>query len=825
MNKKELEDISFGEWLRQRRHILDLTQQELADQVGCARITLRRIEAGALKPSRELAVILLQKLGAPEVELEAWIRFARGLSGFPTTPTGSFPGKRLTNLPTLLTSFIGREKEQQEILDLIRKYHLVTLVGLGGVGKTRLSLQAAQEAFGMFPDGVWLVDLAPILDPLLVSRTTAVTIGLREEPQRPVIDVLCDFLAEKNLLLIVDNCEHLVDACAHMAEKILQHAPNVRIVATSREALGITGEVTYRVRSLELPNLKHLPPAGLLSRYEAIALFIDRATAADSTFRLMDGTAPTLAQICSRLDGIPLAIELAAAKLGVLSLSQISERLDDRFRLLTGGSRTAAPQHQTLQAAIDWSYDLLSPSEQTLFRRLAVFVNGWTLEAAEFICSDTGTQPEDILELLTQLISKSLVNREETINKPRYRMLETIRAYALKKLEASGEMKATCLRHLIFFGRMVDEAEHNFKGPNQAIWYSRLDSELDNLRVAMTWFRGVENAEIRLQFTAGLWRYWKNRGHTSEGRRHLNDILEDLLPGPDRQTSAYARALNAAGSLAYYEGDLAYSERSRKEALAIFENLNDKAGIANCLNGLGNTAISQGNYDAALQSYEESLAIRRELGDKWGIARLLGNLGLLAYFQIDYPQARSLHSESLALFRELQDEEGMANELVNLGDVVRHQSELSLAHSFYQESAVISAKLMDQWGLGYALMGMGDVALAQDDLPGASFLYRDCLIIFQRGADYSGLPFALESVAALAFARNKPEPATQLLGAADTLRRNTNSPLPPPNHAAHRKNLSLLREQLDASAFSFAWAKGQAMTIDRAVALALHQLI
>ncbi|HEY3475724.1 MAG TPA: tetratricopeptide repeat protein, partial [Anaerolineales bacterium] len=640
MSKNEVNGISFGEWLRQRRHILDLTQQELADQVGCARITLRRIEAGALRPSRELSIILLQKLGVPQAELETWVRFARGLEGFPAILSDSGPGKRITNLPTLLTSFIGREKEQQEILDLIRKYHLVTLVGLAGVGKTRLSLQATRDVLKMFPDGVWFVDLAPMLDPLLVSRTTALTIGLHEEPQRPVIDVLCDFLSEKNMLLILDGCEHLVDACAHMAEKILQQAPNVRIVATSREALGITGELTYRVHALELPDLKHLPPLGLLSKYEAIALFIDRATAVAPTFQIMDSTAPILAQICSRLDGIPLAIELAAAKLGVLSLSQISERLDDRFRLLTGGSRTAAPQHQTLQAAIDWSYDLLSPSEQTLFRRLAVFVNGWTLEAAEFICSGVGIQSEEVLELLTQLISKSLVNREETINKPRYRMLETIRAYALKKLEASGEIKDTCLRHLIFFGQMVDEAERNFKGPHQAIWYSRLDRELDNLRMAMTWFGGVEHGEIRLQFIAGLWRYWKNRGHTSEGRQHLKDILEDLPPGPDRQTFAYARALNAAGSLAYYEGDLVYSERSRRQALAIFQNLNDKAGIANCLNGLGNTAISQGNHDSALQAYQESLAIRRELGDKWGIARLLGNLGLLAYFEMDYPRAR-----------------------------------------------------------------------------------------------------------------------------------------------------------------------------------------
>lgn len=825
MNEEISTGISFGEWLRQRRHILDLTQQELADQVGCARITLRRIESGSLKPSRELALILLDKLGTPPAQQEQWLRFARGLGEFPEISAGASSSvKSPTNLPTLLSRFIGRQKELQEIVRLIGEYHLITLVGPGGVGKTRLSIQVSQELLEKFPAGVWLVELASQRDPALVPRAVASTIGVRDQPQRSTIDILCDHLQQKEMLIILDNCEHLVETCALLAEKILLSSPGVRILATSREKLGVHGEVIYQVPSLSLPSHSHRLPVTSLQKYEAVELFIERALIAVPGFYVSNENAATLVQICQRLDGIPLIIELAAAKLRVLSLEQIYERLDDRFQLLASGVRTAIPRHQTLQAVIDWSYDLLSPVEQTLFQYLSVFANGWTLEAAEFICTEKKLGSLDIIELLEQLINKSLVHKEETVNEPRYRMLETIREYALQKLDSSGEMKEVCLRHLLFFAKMVEEAERNFKGPNQANWYSRLDKELDNLRMAMTCFKGEEQADVRLRLNTGLWRYWKTRGNTSEGRRDLQQVLEDLPRGPIRQTGDYARALNAAGSLAYYEGDLWYSDQSRKEALAIFQNLDDKVGIADCLIGLGNTASSQGDYDSARKYYEESLAIRKALEDSWGVARLLGNLGLLASFEMDFSRARSLHEQSLNLFRELRDQEGIANELVNLAEVLRHQGELSLANAYFTESALISGKLLDKWGLGYALMGMGDIALEEGDIPAASFLYKDCLILFHKGANFAGLPFALESVAALALARKDPENAARIWGAAETLRKNTNSPMPPPNLAAFQKHLAHLQQQLDATAFRLAWADGQALTIDQVISLALEEL-
>jgi non-specific serine/threonine protein kinase len=349
-----------------------------------------------------------------------------------------------------------------------------------------------------FPDGIWLVGLASQRDPALVPRAVASTIGLRDQPQRSTIDMLCDHLQQREMLIILDNCEHLVETCAFLAEKILQSSPGVRILATSREKLGIHGEVIYQVPSLSLPRVRRRLPITSLQKYEAVELFLERATVAVPGFTVSNENAAILVQICQRLDGIPLIIELAAAKLRVLSLEQIYERLDDRFQLLASGVRTALPRHQTLQAVIDWSYDLLSTPEQILFQRLSVFSNGWTLEAAEFVCSDKILGPSDILELLEQLINKSLVHKEETVNEPRYRMLDTIREYALQKLDSSGEMKEVCFRHLLFFANMVEEAERNFKGPNQAIWYSYLEKDLDNIRLAMTWFHGQEYAEIRL---------------------------------------------------------------------------------------------------------------------------------------------------------------------------------------------------------------------------------------------------------------------------------------------------------------------------------------
>jgi len=402
----------------------------------------------------------------------------------------------------------------------------------------------------------------------------------------------------------------------------------------------------------------------------------------------------------------------------------------------------------------------------------------------------------------------------------RYRRLQMIREYALAQLNKSDEMSLICFRHLSFFAEMVFETERNLKGPEEASSYERLDSELDNLRAALTWFEQLEYVEIRLRFAAGLWRYWKNRGKSSEGRGYIQRILSGVPTGPSRQTAAYARALTAAGALAYYQADFSYSEQSRKEALSIYRILEDKVGIGDCLIGLGNAAISQGHYDEARAFYEEGLGIRQELGDKWGVARLIGNLGLLAYFQMNYDEAHSLHMESLALFRELQDFAGVAHDISNLGDVARHQGKLSMALAFYEECVSNSKSMKDQWGMAYGIIGIADVAFEQGDFSTAASHYKDCLRMFQKEADYIGLPYVLESVAGLLLTKKQLESAARIYGSADALRLRTHSPLHLPDQSTYQNNLSLLKEQLGDSKFKGAWSEGVRMTSDQAVALA-----
>jgi predicted ATPase/DNA-binding XRE family transcriptional regulator len=694
VNKKPSEDISFGEWLRQRRHILDLTQQELADQVGCARITLRRIEAGALKPSKELASILLEILGAPKAEREAWLQFARGLSGVPESAADFVVSKPITNLPTLLTSFIGREKEQQEIVSLLDKYHLVTLIGPGGVGKTRLSIQAAQGVLESFSDGVWLVELAPVLDPLLVPRTTAIAIGLRDEPQRPVIDMLCDYLRTKKMLIILDNCEHLVDACARLAEKILQAAPDVRILASSREALGIAGEAIYRVPSLGVPDIENLPPVAVLGQYEAVELFTDRATVAVPAFKLTNENASALAQICHRLDGIPLAIELAAAKIRVLSIDQLAKRLDDRFRLLTGGSRMALERHQTLRASIDWSYNLLSPAEQILFRRLSIFVGGWILEAAESVCGDesasTVVRSDDVLNLMEQLINKSLINTEELQNETRYRMLETIRQFANDKLVESGESDPLRDRHLSYFLNLAETAAPYLIRPEQLEWLARLDADYDNLRAALEWALSKEPAEPSLRLCAALGRYWYLRAFWLEGSEWLRRALSKAdFALTAREKVALVKALCEDAELSDQLGDLQRMKSSAEQSFILAQEVSDEKDVAIARFELANVLFRQGNSENVLSILEQSYDEFQALNDPYWQSRVYQWL-----IEILDSEGKITFSEKVKRMETCLNLARHAGERLNLAELLNEYSERLFSQNRLEE-AINCAKEAD----------------------------------------------------------------------------------------------------------------------------------
>jgi len=554
-------------------------------------------------------------------------------SEFPALHTLSvFPN----NLPTQITSFVGREKELTDVKKLLHDAHMLTLIGPGGTGKTRLSIQAAQESLDQYPDGVWLVELAPILDPLLVPRTTAIAIGLRDEPQRPVIDMLCDYLREKKMLILLDNCEHLVDACAQMADRLLHASPHTRILASSREALGIAGEVTYRVPSLGLPDMSHLPSFESLSQYEAVKLFIDRATSAVSTFSVTNDNAPALAQICHRLDGIPLAIELAAAKIRVLSVEQIAKRLDDRFRLLTGGSRTALERHQTLRAAIDWSYNLLPPAEQILFSRLSIFVGGWTLEAAESVCGDDPStalpeervaplrasssviRSDDVLNLMEQLINKSLVIKDEMQGESRYRMLETMRQYANEKLVESGESDALRDRHLNYFLTLAETAAPHLIRPEQLEWLTQLDTDYENLRAALEWALSKETAELSLRLCASLGRFWYVRTFLLEGSNWLKSALSKTTPNSTpAEKAARVKALYEDAELAEQLDDYERMKTSAEQSLTLAEEVSDKKDIAIARFVMAHAAWLRGNDERALPLFEQSYAEFQEVNDPY----------------------------------------------------------------------------------------------------------------------------------------------------------------------------------------------------------------
>ncbi len=684
------------------------------------------------------------------------------------------------NLPIQLTSFIGREREMAEVRRLLSAARLVTLTGSGGCGKTRLALQVAADLLAEYPDGVWLVELGALADPAQVPQAVGTVLGLREEPNRTLTETLSDFLRPQIVLVLLDNCEHLVEACAQMAERLLRACPRLRIMATSREALGIAGEVVWRVPSLALPDPRQLPPIETLTQYEAVRLFVERAVAALPTYRVTNQNARAVAQVCHRLDGIPLAIELAAVRVKVLTPEQIAARLDDRFELLTGGSRTALPRHQTLRAATDWSHDLLSGKERVLFRRLSVFVGGFTLEAVEAICVGEGIEENEVLDLLTQLADKSLVWVEGADGKVRYRLLETVRQYGQDRLRETGEAARVLRRHRDFFLEFAECAEPELSRSEQEVWLNRLEADYANLRMALEW--SVESGEVEagLRLGGALWRFWEVRGYLSEGR----GWLEEVLKRSDKASPALrAKALKAAGFLSRYLGDYAAAHSLLNECLAMYGELEDKRGMALSLNNLGVVAGDQGDYERAATFYEESLALSRELGAKDIIAMVLNNLAIVSSRQRHLVVARSRYQESLAIFRELGDKRSIAVSAVNLGIVAAHQGDYLVARALLEESLAIQLELGDKGSISHALDAFGILAAEQ----------------------------------------GQAKRAARLLGAAEALREAIDAPLPPSERAGHEPDIAKVRAALGEEAFTMAWDQGRAMRLEQAMAYAVEE--
>ncbi len=693
--------------------------------------------ASAVRIYRTCATVLERELGVEPspATREAYERLRHVEAQPPpaSRSTSLAERDRRHNLPIALTSFIGRTHELAEVGRLLARIRLLTLTGVGGCGKTRLALAAATMVLSEYSDGVWLVELAALTDAALVPQAVATTLGVREEPQRPLTATLLDALRFRDMVLVLDNCEHLIDACAQLAQTLLGACPHLRILATSREALGVAGETTWLVPSLALPDPQLAPALEELAQVEAVQLFVERALAALPTFALTQANAPAVAQICQRLDGIPLAIELAAARIKVLAVEQITTRLDACFRLLTAGSRSALPRHQTLRAAIDWSYVLLSDLERAMFRRLSVFAGGWTLEAAEAVCAGEGVTADEVLELLAHLVDKSLVVVETPDGAVRYRLLETVRQYGWDRLREAGEATAIRQQHAAYYVALAEMIEPKLRGVEQQAWLARLESEHDNLRAALEWSQAAEDgAQLGLRLAGALGWFWMMRGHLSEGRAWLARVL--AWPEAVRPTLARAWGLNRAGFLASAQRD-EIARALHEESLAISRALQDKAHIAWALSGLGNALREQDDYIQAAGQYEECLALFRELDDTWGCAWALLSLGGLARPQGDHARAGAWYEESLALFRKVGDRWNQARVLRGLGRVARAQGNYAQATKLLEESLVLLRELGDKAGMVRALTRLEEVAQDRGDHARAAVLYQESLTLLRELGD------------------------------------------------------------------------------------------
>jgi predicted ATPase/class 3 adenylate cyclase len=788
----------------------------------------------------------------------------------PLNSLDAFPN----NLPMQLTTFVGREKEIAEIKQELADHRLVTLTGSGGTGKTRLSLQVAADLLDQFPHGTWFVELAPLTDPELISQTILATLGVNEQPGWPPIELLKEYLHGKRLLIILDNCEHLIEASAKVTDILLNAAPDLKILASSREALRLKGELGYPVPSLSLPDIKRLPVLEQFSQYEAVRLFIDRASLVSPHFVVDAENAPFLAQICHRLDGIPLAIELAAARVKVLTVEQISKRLDDRFRLLTGGSRTALPRQQTLRALIDWSYDILSENEQVLLRRLSVFAGNWTLEAAEAVCAGDAVSKEDIqsydvLDLLSQLVNKSLVMVIEELQSSekflspksplRYRMLETIRQYGREKLLEVGEGTTIRDGHFNYYLQTAQQILPEFFGPNELVWLVWLDHEWDNLRAAVEWSMETRPHDgLELVNCLG-YLFLANQDNLMEMRNWLLELTSH--PANSARTASKAR-----GWLHWSWYANANSESSARiqsmieEAVSIYEELGDQNGLAH---GYLAAALAADTLETGLASFEKALTLLHETNDKISTAFALLYFGWLIETQ-DYTRKLAALEESLSIYRELGFLSGIIETLKQLGALAIREGNFELAHLRLDEAlsilqghaSILGNSITMSYDLGDLAYYEGNYELAQiyyenclawanqkglalsevwanarlgylytrlGERENAQFYYREALIPYQKGKTRVGVLFTVEGFASLAVCEHQWGKAIKLFSWASKQRENNGELRPPVEQVSVDRDLAAIRDHLTDTEIARLASEGNAMTTDQAITLALDE--
>jgi predicted ATPase len=728
---------------------------------------------------------------------------------------------RAGNLPVQRTGFVGRGKEVAAAKELLLRQdvRLVTVTGPGGIGKTRMAVEVASGLVEHFSGGAHFVPLSSLRDPGLIASAIVQALGIREAGGQSPLEILKKDLQDSShepMLLVLDNFEHLMQAAPTVAE-LLATGPNLKIMVTSRAALHVYGEHEFPVPPLALPDSRSLPSVEVLSQCPAVALFVQRAIAARPGFELNRENAAVVSEICARLDGLPLAIELAAARVKVLSPSSMLTRLASRLQLLTGGARDLPQRQQTLRAAIDWSYDLLSPAEQKLFRRLSVFVGGCTLEGVEAVCDTRGDLDLDLLDGMASMVDKSLAQQiERTSGESRFVMLETIREYALDKLDASGEKAQTKRAHAAYCLVLAEEEATEQIGTE---WLERLTSEHDNLRAGLEWLTETGNAEWGLRLGTALFRFWETREYLAEGRDGLGRLLK--LAGAVAPTKARTRALFSAGVLAGEQGDYASAETLIGESLGIARQLGDKTGVAVSLNALAVFARDRGDVATANALFEESLVLWRELGDQKAIARALSNLANVVKLQGDHARARSLYAECLSIFQGLDDRTGVAWSMNYQGDVARDQGDSAGAQKLYEQGLAMFRELDDRWGIAGTLADLGTLAREQRNYPAAHSLHRESIRIFQELDHKRGVARLLECFACSAAVQLEAERSLRLAGAAAALRQNVGAPLTPAEQSKLEAILESPRQALTNTVGVTAWLEGWALPAEKAIEEAL----
>ena len=817
-DEARLSSSEFGNLLRRYRLTAGLSQEALAERARLSALGISALERGYRRsPQHETLALLVDALALTQEKRQEFEAAAR--SGAPrrvgagSVARGSW--RDSTNLPLALTSFVGREHDVAQAKDLLARHRLLTVVGSGGVGKTRLSLQVGAELLDRFPDGVWYVDLAPISNPELVSSVTAQALGIRQQQGRRVDEAIPQWLKRKQVLLIFDNCEHVVETVAQLAASILTTAPDVRLLATSRQALDIAGEAAYRLPSLPVPA----DVAGLTAdealRYGAIVLFADRATAADTRFALTDTSAPIVADICRRLDGIPLAIELAAARVKSLSIPTLAQRLDERFRILTGGGRDALPRQKTLSALIDWSYDLLAPQEQLLFARLGVFAGGFGLDAATNVCRGAGLDEIDILDLLGSLTDKSLVLADTSGEHERYRLLESTAAYALEKLAAAGERESLARRHAEYFRDQALAADKRCGTGSTFAWVADVEQELDDARAALAWGLTQGNDALLGGAIAGaLGSLWIFAGLTVEGRYWVGLALEQV---------SEAEQPHIAGRLWLALAGLSSGQKhdEAERAMRLYASVGDARGTARAQRLLAFGLLQMGRFDEATTVIEQALATTRASGNTSNVAGCLEMKATIERARGDVRAGRELHAQALAAFKALGDELGTAVVLGNLAELEFGDGHPEQALGAASEALEIHVVGKNPSSIAIDLTNIAAYRIALGDLAAACDSAREGLRFARQVRKELSIAIALQHLALLAALGGDPGRGAQLRGYVDAQYSALGVQREPTEQWGFDKLMAALHEMLSADEIAQLAADGAAWSEDQAAEEAL----